>query len=1216
MTGRWVGEFSALIYTTRFAARATALLILKIRMRLSGLKLAGFKSFVDPTQLPLPTNLTGVVGPNGCGKSNIIDAVRWVLGETSGKQLRTQDSDDVIFNGSKTRKQVGRASVELQFDNSDGQIGGAYAAYTDIAVRRELTRDGNSQYFLNGRKCLKRDVTDLFLGTGLGGKNQYAIIEQGMVSRMIEARPEELRTWLEEAAGISKYKDRRKETESRIRQTRENLSRLNDMRSELIARLEVLRKQAANAEKYKEFKQQERTLKAEVLALRERGLDADAQSHEAQIKELEQALEQARANVAAASQGREGAEGRRREAQQALSLEQGKVFEAEGNASRLEQELGHAKQLRALKQREIEQLDRTLVDLDRRREQDQARLEQALEEVKNLESQIESAQRDHQEAKANLERSEEAAQAEQTRWDEFSTASEQPLFDTEGERVRVQSLERAQFQLEERHKRLAAESAGLDAGPIQSSLFEADADLKRLDSELAEDQGTLETIDRDLTGLREQRAALDGGLHESRQQFQSAKGRLSSLETLQQAALRQDDAELANWMRQRDLQGKPRLAQHLNVEAGWEAAVEHVLEGLLQAPLVEDAARFQSQQEWPKAGVVLLDARNAQAEVAQDSLAAQVRGPIAVSDFLATVYCANNAQEAAQRVATLRAGESVVTQDGVWRGRDWIRAPRTDAAQSGVIAREQLIQQLKAQVEELTSAISKREVELEDVRARQQQAETQRREVAARFDQARSRQAQRLAFRQAQAVRLEQTQSRIADLVKDIEALKVQRDQQAQELAASREKLSNLETVAQRLRDERVQHQQSLVRSRDAVTRNRALLTQAAQNENQVQIQLAAKKSHAEALNQSTQEAQISREKLVADRAARAEEASELDAPLEQQQAEAEAARASVESVKGLLNAARIAVEAAEQAVGKGALAFGEAETAKDAAQERLQQARIEFENMRARRESVQEQLEQACLEGSFERDAVFAALPEEASAQEWEEKIASMARRIDRLGAINLAAIQELEEAEEREKYLGEQYDDLTGALDTLEDAIHKIDTETKERFKETFDRVNGTFKDRFPKLFGGGEAYLELTGDDLLNTGVRVMARPPGKRNSSIQLLSGGEKAMTAVALLLGLFELNPAPFCLMDEVDAPLDDANVARYCEVVREMSENVQFIIITHNKLTMELAGQLHGVTMQEPGVSRLVSVDVQQAVELTGKSDPGVASEMQTEPTT
>ncbi|MGQ0502494.1 MAG: chromosome segregation protein SMC [Panacagrimonas sp.] len=1171
-------------------------------MRLSGLKLAGFKSFVDPTALPLPGNLTSIVGPNGCGKSNIIDAVRWVLGEASGKQLRTQDSEDVIFNGSKTRKPVGRASVELNFDNSDGQVGGHYAAYTDIAVRRELTRDGNSQYYLNGRKCLKRDVTDLFLGTGLGGKNQYAIIEQGMVSRMIEAKPEELRTWLEEAAGISKYKDRRKETESRIRQTRENLARLNDLRTELLARLDVLRKQAANAEKYREFKQQERALKAEILALRERGLDAEAAGYEQRLEALAQGLADARLGVEAAEQARDAAEALRRQAQEQAGSEQARVFDAEGAATRLEQDLGHARELHALKKRELEQTERALADLDRRRQQDHARLEQAQAEVKYLDSQAESAAQHHAEARSKLAQAETSALAEQARWDDFSTSAESPLVDTEGERVRVQALERAQFQLDERHKRLAAESAVLDAAPIQASLADADTELKKLEAEMADGQARLQSLDRDLSTLREQRAALDGGLHESRQQLQSARGRLSSLETLQQAALRQDDAELSAWLRQRGIAGNPRLAQRLTVAGGWEAAVEHVLEGLLQAPLLDELGAVAG-EVWPKAGVVLLDARTLDHAAAAQTLAAQVQGPAAVRDFLGTIFCAATHDEALARLPELAPGTSVITPDAVWRGRNWVRAPRTDATRSGVIARAHLIGQLKAQVAELSAAIEARESQLQGLRGQQQQAETERREASARFEQSRSRQAQRLAFRQSQAVRLEQTQARIAALSRDIETLKAQREQQAAELAKSREKLLTLESVAQSLREQRVQLQQSLARARDAVTRQRALLAQAAQAESQVQIQLASRRSHVAALNQGVHDLEASREHLVRDRSSRAEEATQLEAPLDDRRVQAEAARATVGQVREALRLARAALDAAEQAVARGSQGFRDAERAKDGAHEALQNARIEFENLRARREGVQQQLAEACREGSMERDAVFAGLPQAATADAWDEKLLALGRRIDRLGAINLAAIQELQESEAREQYLGEQHADLSGALDTLEEAIRKIDGETRERFKDTFDRVDAVFRDRFPKLFGGGEAYLELTGDNLLDTGVRVMARPPGKRNSSIQMLSGGEKAMTAVALLLGLFQLNPAPFCLMDEVDAPLDDANVSRFCEVVREMSESVQFIIITHNTLTMELASHLHGVTMQEPGVSRLVSVDVQQAVELAGKPE-------------
>lgn len=1182
-------------------------------MRLSGIKLAGFKSFVDPTQLPLPANLTGVVGPNGCGKSNIIDAVRWVLGEASQKQLRTQDSEDVIFNGSKSRKPVGRAMVELTFDNSDGQITGPYAAYSEIAVRRELLRDGNSQYYLNGRKCLKRDVTDLFLGTGLGGKNQYAIIEQGMVSRMVEAKPEELRTWLEEAAGISKYKERRKETESRIRQTRENLSRLSDLRGELQSRLEVLRKQAANAEKYKEFKQQERVLKAEILVLRERLLVEQSRGHEQGIADLAAALEARREALAEAEEKRSQSEVLQRELQARLSDEQTLVYEAEARLARQEQGLQHARELKNLKLREIEQITRQLSDVERRRQSEQARLESLTREIQSLEAQAEQAERNVAETQEHLVRIEEEAQEQQLRWDEFQTRSEEPLFQTEGERVRLQGLERAQFQIDERVKRLVNEQGALNAGPIQISLEEADLDLEQLSAEQAEMQDRLQILDRDLQTQREQRSALESSLHETRQQLQSARGRLSSLETLQQAALRQDDADLANWLNARGHQQVQRLAQALNVEPGWEAAVEQVLEGWLQAPLLGFAPEtFEAASALPKTGAALIFERAATGDRSGEQLAAKLQGPAALTDLLHGIYAIEDEELNSTRLAALIAGESVVTRSGVWAGQGWVRYPRRDSDRSGVLAREQLLKQLRSQVDEHQERVSEGEQALSELRERQQKQESERRELAPRFEGVRSRHAQRLAFRQAQAVRLEQTLGRIEALGKEIDTLRAQREQGAQELEASRAKLSELEAIAQRLRDERIQLQQNLARTRDSANRARAAVTQAQQSRNQVQVALAGKRSAIGALNQTLHDLAESHEIVAHEREGRLREAEELETPLEEQSGELEAARAAVQQARESQRAVREKLAVADAAMQAVHQALRMAEQNKDASQEALQQARLEFENLRARREGLDQQINEACEESGFEREAIVAGVAEDARLDAWEEKLASTLRRIDRLGAINLAAIQELEEADAREKYLSDQNADLSGALDTLEEAIRKIDLETKERFKQTFDQVNGIFMDRFPKLFGGGEAYLELTGDDLLDTGVRVMARPPGKRNSSIQMLSGGEKAMTAVALLLALFQLNPAPFCLMDEVDAPLDDANVVRFCGIVREMAQNVQFIIITHNKITMELAAHLHGVTMQEPGVSRLVSVDVQQAVDLVGDVPPRpLAAEVQ-----
>ncbi len=1167
-------------------------------MRLSGIKLAGFKSFVDPTHLPLPSNLTGVVGPNGCGKSNVIDAVRWVLGETSMKNLRSADAEDVIFNGSKTRKPVGRASVELIFDNSDAQIAGPFAAYSEISVRRELLRDGNSQYFLNSRKCLKRDVTDLFLGTGLGGKNQYAIIEQGMVSRMIEAKPEELRHWLEEAAGISKYKDRRRETESRIKQTRENLARLNDLRSEINQRLEVLGKQAANAEKYRELKAQERRLRAEILALRARQFEADGREREVAINDLEQALEAARTSVHQSSAARVATEIEQRVQAQKLSEEQSKVYEVEALLARQQQSLQHARELQQLKARELDQINRQLADLDSREQRERQRLEEAVRQLAELERELATAEEREAQAQSALVDSEDAALGEQKRWDRFQQDAETPLTQTEAERVRVQQLERARFQGEERLKRLEAEFATLGIAPVQVSLVEADRELDVLGDELLQSEARLAAMDDELQHSRDQRTVAESALHETRQSLQLARGRAASLETLQQAALRQDDAELNQWLREHRLAEAPRLATALQVDSGWEAAVEQVLEGLLQAPLVTDFDRqLREIGRSPKAGIALVSDQGGRGD---SNLAAKLSGPQAVLDWLAQVRIADSPAQAETIAAQLAPGESVITADGLWRGRHWQRfAKRGDGHSDGVIARGQRLKQLKAQIDEQQQQVLDCEQMLGDLRTRTHVLEQVRRDLSSKFDQVRHRQAQKNAFRQAQAVRLEQMQARAQTLTQEIDGLRESREQQNRELDESRTRLLSLEQIARDLRDQRAELQQTLQRTRDRVGRSRMALQQAQQARSQLQVQLAGRRSAHAGFEQALAERAAVRTTLLTRRGEEEATAAQLGEPLADHTERVERARIEVGNARERLRALRESAEAVDQALRAAVEAARAADNEKDAAIERLQQARLEFHSLRAHRESLDAQI----AESGFDRQALFEGLPASATLPDWEEKFAATVRRIERLGAINLAAIQELDEARAREQYLGEQHADLHGALETLEEAIRRIDAETKELFKQTFDKVDAVFRDRFPKLFGGGEAYLELTGDNMLETGVRVMARPPGKRNSTIHLLSGGEKAMTAAALLLALFQLNPAPFCLMDEVDAPLDDANVGRFCEVVREMSQNVQFIIITHNKITMELAQQLHGVTMQEPGVSRLVSVDIEQAVELTTQTE-------------
>ena len=1169
-------------------------------MRLSSIKLAGFKSFVDPSVLLLPSNLTAVVGPNGCGKSNIIDAVRWVLGESSMKQLRSDSMEDVIFNGSKTRKPAGRAAVELTFDNADNTIQGPYASYAEINVRRELARDGNSQYYLNGARCLKRDVTDLFLGTGLGARTGYAIIEQGMVSNMIQAKPEELRVWLEEAAGISKYKERRRETESRIKQTRENLARLGDLRGELKGRIETLEKQAVNAEKYKEFKEQERNLKAEHLALRSRSLSAQGTAYEETLAALTLALETARTRLQQIHQGQAQAESANRDANHALAEQQNKVYEAEAALARQEQNLAHARELKTLKQRELEQVVQQLADLVAREQAEQTRLAELNKSLQALDAEVQSVQEAQAKALATLQQAEQAAQEGQLRWDQFTERSQNPLSQAEGERVRVQSLVTARTQTAQRLQQAEAEHSGLDAAPLQSALFDADSELALLGRELSDGQTRLQALDGQIQQLREARAREDGALHEARQSLQGASGRMSSLETLQQAALRQDDAELQSWLSAQGMDNPPRLASVLKVDRGWEDAVEHVLQGLLQAPLLADFSQRAGSLARPeKTGVTIIDGAGSAAPAPAGSLAAKVQGPAVIADLLCHVQVAANASEMQQRIARLQPGESVIDSDGVWRGRGWVRYPHAEEDRTGVLARGLLLEELNTEVGKQTRAVTQHEQAVTELQQRLLVLEAERRELASRFDTGRGRQAQRLAFRQAQAVRLEQTQARVSQLSGDLDQLRKALSQQDQDLASSKQRLTQFEATEQQLRREREELQLALAQGREAVQTARAELARVQQSLGAAQVQLAGRRSAVEALQQAVAERATRTLALQGQRDTAQQELAVLDKPIEDQLAALEPTKRAAEEQRELLRKARERVTAAETTVAEQLRLSRESEFAQDEAREKVQAARLEFQTLAARRQALADQI----AESGFQLDELLPKLDADATPESWEEKLAAMTRRIDRLGAINLAAIPELEEGKARDQYLTDQDSDLTGALEQLESAIKKIDAETQDRFKDTFEKVNTIFKDRFPKLFGGGEAYLELTGDDMLESGVRVMARPPGKRNSSIQLLSGGEKAMTAVALLLALFQLNPAPFCLLDEVDAPLDDANVARFVEVVREMAQTVQFVVITHNKLSMELAEQLHGVTMQEPGVSRLVSVDIQQAIDLASQRE-------------
>ena len=1163
-------------------------------MRLTKIKLAGFKSFVDPTTVTFPSNLTGVVGPNGCGKSNVIDAVRWVMGELSAKHLRGDSMADVVFNGSGARKPVGKASVELVFDNADGKIGGAYAAFAEVSLRREVTRDGHSGYFINGARCRRKDITQLFLGTGLGSRS-YAIIEQGMISRLIEAKADDMRAFIEEAAGISRYKERRKETESRIADTRENLERLQDLRDELERQIRHLQRQATSARKYQTLKEQERRITAELLALRLRDLDSGAQVQDSAMRECELAMQSALADLRSAEASIETQRAFHIEQSDAVGQVQARFYSVGADISRTEQQIQFARDTRDRKRNDLGQSRVSLEALATQVARDEQELQAIREELARLAPDIETAQGAERDTAAALTTAE-GDQAEwQRQWEVFNTDLGGSQQTVQVERARIEQLENQVHRLRAQRDRLGVERDALLAQESQGQLSELGE--RESAARIAADgfAQALTAALGDVQRLRSEQFALEEQVESSRADRERARAEAMSVEALQRAALGRADAGATAWLRGAGLADRPRLAETLTVDNGWERAVETVLGEYLEAVCVEGLdALLDSLGGLSGTRLALLEGGPGASVGAGSRLSARVRGPAAALEVLETVHVADSLAEALAARRRLGPGESIVTRAGEWLGRGWLRVARGGDAHAGVIERENRLKELRGVLTTAEERVRGLEADLAAARTALGTAEAARDSAQGRIQQAHRAHADLLgqleagrARAQESTLRRERLEVEAAEVVREIGVAEDTLMRARAELDRGMQRLAELDARRPSLEAHREQ-------TRDAVVRAR----QAAQS-----AQLSARDLLVRAEGRRTAESAVA---LGLSRAA--EQRTSLGTRVSELEAELAGGDAPILELDGLLNgflARRLEIEAdltqarrtLEQAdadlrsLDERRLA---AEGRVNETREATEQARLAAQETRVRRETLAEQFAAT----QFDLAEVLQSLAPEADSSAWETQLAETRVDIEKLGQVNLAAIDELAQSTERKDYLDRQFTDLTSALDTLEEAMAKIEKETRSRFQDTFDRINAGLQERFPKLFGGGHAYLELSGDDPLSAGVAVMARPPGKRNSTISQLSGGEKALTAVALVFAIFDLNPAPFCLLDEVDAPLDENNVVRFCDVVREMAQQVQFIFITHNKATLELAAQLLGVTMNEPGVSRLVAVDVEEAVRL------------------
>jgi chromosome segregation protein len=1165
-------------------------------MRLTKIKLAGFKSFVDPTLFHLPSALVGIIGPNGCGKSNLIDAVRWVMGESSARNLRGESMADVIFNGSATRKPVGQATIELVFDNSDGRLGGPWAQYNEIAIKRLLTRDGQSSYFLNGTRCRRRDITDVFLGTGLGPRS-YAIIEQGMISRIIEARPEELRVFFEEAAGISKYKERRRETETRIAHTQENLNRLNDLREELGRQLQTLQRQARAAEQFRTYQTEERRLKAELLSLRWRVLDGEVGKQQGALREQETRLEAVLAEQRALEARLVASRERQAELNAAVNQAQERYYALGTAISRLEQQLHHRRELNQRQRAEIQQTEQTLRQITAQIQQDEIQLQELAKALEATQPAMERHQSQAAALQSRLADTEILMQQWQMEWEAFSRRAGEPQRAAEVERTRIEHREQQLARLERRCERLRLEQEELDDQGLLEQLQALEQAVQAVEQELVEHQTALAEAEAGIVALRAAQRDLSQAVHTSQARVQAHRGRLASLKTLQEAALGKQPGMVEDWLSRRNLTKASRLAERLWVEPGWETAAEALFGTHLEAVCVADLEAPATGLEELAQGHLSLFATEAlddiHASAAVDAaLSSKFQAPGSLISLLAGIRLAADLDEALARRTRLAPHESLVTPDGIRVGRNWLRIKRGTDAESGVLARERDLQatasallQEEAALEQYAGRLAQDQTDLQDL-------ERRRGVLQEAVNRAHREQTRGHSDIQTLSTRLAHMQTRRETVTEEYQELAEQIEQEQQARQEARLRLEEALQAMEQFQEERAvlllrrdTLQETLAHQRRQVQEaQRALQEQAVAEESLRTTQASTR--------QAVQRAKAQQQQLEQRR-------DQLAASLVSEETPAERAE-----LAGLLDErvdAEACLGAARQTYEDQETQSRELEQARSHRERQLQELRQGLEGRRlamseskVRQQTLMDQLQEL----GMALPTVLAQLPDNATEAEWQELLDRMAKRIQRLGPINLAAIEEFAQLSERKHYLDAQNQDLTEALTTLQSAMQRIDRETRQRFRDTFERVNGELQTLFPRLFGGGQAHLELDAEDVLDAGVVIMARPPGKRITHIHLLSGGEKALTAVALVFAIFQLNPAPFCMLDEVDAPLDEANIGRFGELVRELSTRIQFIFITHNKATMEMAQHLLGVTMQEPGVSRLVAVDVEEAVRL------------------
>ena len=1167
-------------------------------MRLNQIKLAGFKSFAEPTTFQLPGQRVGVVGPNGCGKSNIIDAVRWVLGESKASELRGESMQDVIFTGSGQRTPASRASVELVFDNTLARAGGQWNSFTEIAVKRVLTRDGTSSYFINNQPVRRRDVQDVFLGTGLGPR-AYAIIGQGTISRIIESRPEELRLFLEEAAGVSKYKERRRETENRLKDTRENLTRVDDILRELNSNLAKLEAQAEVASTYRKL-QDDGTLKLHQLwFLKARDAAGEEERVKAALAEAGNALEARIAELRHVEAELEAVRQAHYAASDALHEKQGVLAEAALEVSRLEERIRYVVEGRQRAQARLAELKAQNAGWAERQQSASDELDDTAAQIVAADEQAETLVAQAEEQSLELPSLEDALRAAQQASNQQRSTVAQVQQQIQVLAADSRNVDEQSRQLGSRRERLAGEQQGLQA-PDLAKLESLKTQEAAANETRDEADARLHELSEQVPELDEQRRTAQDAVNRESGRLADTAARLEALRALQEKV--QTEGKLKPWLERHGLTGLAGLWTQIHIEGGWETALEAALRERINALAVGrlDTVRAFAADAPPAklafyavpAGAI--DSSHRTLPRLSDLLRLGDAGLKALlGDWLEGVYTSDSLDAALASRSQLTHGEVIMTREGHAVSQHAVSFYAPDSEQAGLLARAQEIENLGRQ--QRAQALISDDAKTASVRLEAAYTEASQRLLAARREAGEAQ--NRAHALHVEALRLSQ----------QAEAATQRREQLGDELAeldaqleALQERRATGEARFEELDIELANTQEKHAELDDAVIAAERRLADAREQQRALERQAQEARFQARSLAARRDELQRSLETAATQIAANVQAGEQLELEL--------GAFDDAAAQSGLQEALAIRLDREQQ------LANARSQYDDLSAQmRRADEQRLSFEHslepLREKMAKLQLEQQAAQLGGAQYLEQLAAAqVDHELLAKSIEDgavKLWGLQTEIDRiqkeiaaLGAVNLAALDELSASRERKTFLDAQLADLADAIATLEDAIRRIDLETRDLLATTFNQVNEHFGRMFPTLFGGGNARLVMTGDEILDAGVQVMAQPPGKKNSTIHLLSGGEKALTAIALVFAIFQLNPAPFCLLDEVDAPLDDANTERYRKLVTEMSQGTQFLFISHNKIAMEMAEQLIGVTMQEQGVSRIVAVDMEAAVSL------------------